>query len=162
MARITIRSTDEYAIKLSRLTSQSDAIARKAIHAGAKIVADEIKKNLQALPEETYRLLREGEQFSGVPRQQKKDLLDSFGISPISIDDSGNWNTKIGFDGYGSNPTKKYPNGLPNQLLARAVESGSSVRKKKPFIRPAVNGKRNAAQDAIGRIVEEEIRRIMG
>lgn len=161
MAKMTFRAGDEYAMKLSKLAKQSDEVARKAIYAGAKIVADEIKRNIQSLPEEKYRHLKSGEQFSGVPKQQKNDLIKSFGISPISVDNLGNWNAKVGFDGYGSTPTKKYPNGLPNQLLARSVESGSSVRKKKPFVRPAVNAKRKIAQSEMERIINEEIMKIM-
>ena len=51
------------------------------------------------------------------------------GISPIKHD--GDYiNAKVGFDGYGSIPTKKYPKGVPNQLVARSVNSGTSFLKK--------------------------------
>ena len=162
MARMTFKAGDEYAIKLSKLATGQEEIAKKAIYAAAAIVADRIKANLNALPEEKFRYLRDGEKFVGVPERQKKDLIDSFGITPITTDSKGNWNAKIGFDGYGSIPTKKYPNGLPNQLLARAIESGSSVRRKKPFVRPAVNATKKQAQAKMAEIIDKEIEKIMG
>lgn len=162
MARMTFKAGEEYAIKLSKLATKQEEIAKKAIYAAAGIVADRIKANLNALPEEKFRYLRDGEKFVGVPERQKKDLIDSFGITPITTDSKGNWNAKIGFDGYGSIPTKKYPNGLPNQLLARAIESGSSVRRKKPFVRPAVNATKKQAQAKMAEIIDKEIEKIMG
>lgn len=162
MARMTFKAGEEYAIKLSKLATKQEEIAKKAIYAAAGIVADKIKSNLNSLPEEKFRYLRDGEKFVGVPERQKKDLIDSFGITPITTDNKGNWNAKIGFDGYGSIPTKKYPNGLPNQLLARAIESGSSVRRKKPFVRPAVNATKKQAQAKMAEIIDKEIEKIMG
>ena len=64
-------------------------------------------------------------------------------------------NTKAGFDGYGSVKTKKYPKGVPNSMLMRSVESGTSFREKHPTVRPAVNKTRKQAQ----KIMEEEIDR---
>lgn len=162
MARMTFKAGDEYALKLSKLATKSDEIAKKAIYGAAKIVADKIKSNLEALPEEKFRYLRDGEKFVGVPERQKKDLVDSFGTTPITTDNKGNWNAKIGFDDYGSMPTKQYPKGLPNQLLARAIESGSSVRQKKPFVRPAVTATKKQAIAEMEKIIDEEVEKSMG
>lgn len=163
MARIAFKLGDEYALKISKLATNSASVAKKAIYAGAKIVADEIKNNIQNLPEESFRYLnlQFGDKFVGISKQQKQDLLDSFGIAPISQDKNGDWNTKIGFDGYGSFRSTKYPNGLPNQLLARAIESGSSVREKWPFVRPAVNKTKKAATTAMQEVIDEETKKIM-
>lgn len=162
MARISFKSGDEYALKLSKLATNSEEIAKKAIYQGAKVVADKINQNLNALPEEKFRYLRGGDKFSGVPEQQKQDLKDSFGVTPIQRDKDGNWNAKIGFDGYGSIPTSKYPQGIPNQLLARSIESGSSVRQKRPFVRPAVNATKKKAVEAMKKVIDEETQKIMG
>lgn len=159
---MTFKAGEEYAIKLSKLATNQEDVAKKAIYGAAEIVADKIKSNLNSLPEEKFRYLQDGEKFVGVPERQKKDLIDSFGITPITTDNKGNWNTKIGFDGYGSIPTKKYPDGLPNQLLARAIESGSSVRQKKPFVRPAVNATKRQAQSEMEKIIDKEHEKIMG
>ena len=160
MARITFKAGEDWALKLSALATRSEGVAKKALYEGAKVVADKIHGNLSALPTEKYRYLQSGEQFSGLPQDQKDDLLNSFGVTPIKYED-GCWNVKIGFDGYGSHPTRKYPQGVPNQLLARAVESGSSVRRKHPFVRPAINATRKQAVDAMQRAIDEECKKIM-
>ena len=49
MARITIKGADEYALKLSKLRKSTETIAGKAIYGAADIVANGIKKNIQAL-----------------------------------------------------------------------------------------------------------------
>lgn len=161
MARMIFKASDEYVLKLSDLKSRTKEIAGKAIYEGARIVADEIKANLMALPTEKYRHLQPNEKFVGVPEQQKKDLIESFGITPLERDNDGVWNVKIGFDGYGSMPTKRYPKGLPNQLLARAIESGSSVRQKTPFVRPAVNKTKKRVQEVMDEVIEKECNKIL-
>lgn len=137
MARTTFKAGDDFALKLSRLSTESDRIAKQAIYAGAKVVADEIKSNLEGVlsPEATG------------------ELVDSFGITPISQDRDGNWNAKLGFDGYDRN-------GIPNQLKARALESGTSKQPKHPFVRPAVNRTRKTAQAEMARIIDEEINKL--
>jgi len=161
MAKMTFKAGDEWALKLSRLAAQSDEISKKAIFSGAKLVADKIKSDIRALPEEKYRKLKQGEKFTGITKLQKKDLIESFGVTPIDRNRDGDWNAKIGFDGYGSIPTKKYPKGLPNQLLARSIESGSSVRQKNPFIRRAVNSTKKSAIAKMGDVIDNEIAKIM-
>lgn len=134
MARMTFKAGDEYALMLSRLETGSDEIAKKAIYQGAKIVADKIKANI---PKDTG------------------DLAESFGITKIDVDSDGDWNAKLGFDGYDRD-------GVPNQLKARAIESGTSRQPKKPFVRPAVNATKKQAQDEMARVIEEETKKIMG
>lgn len=133
-----------------------DEPLEKAVAAGAAVVADQIKANLEALPEEEFRKLGEGEIFHGLPTGQKRDLVDSFGLTPIEKDKNGFIHTKAGFDGYGSFPTNAYPEGIPNQLLARSAESGSSVRQKTPFVEPAVKATRDEAVDTMNKVLEDE------
>lgn len=161
MAKFEFNAGDEIAIQLSRLADKQDEIAKKALYQAAKIVADKIKDNLKSLPEDTFRYLQENEQFKGVPESQKQDLIEHFGITPIDVDNKGNWNVKIGFDGYGSYKTNKYPKGLPIPLLARAIESGSSVRKKTPFIRPALRSVKSKAEEVMAKVVDKETEKIM-
>lgn len=134
MARMTFKAGDECALRLSRLSTGSDEIAKKAIYEGAKIVADEIKSRI---PVDTG------------------DLADSFGISSIDKDGNGDWNTKLGFDGYDRD-------GTANQYKARILESGTSKQPKRPFVRPALNATRGRAKAEMERIIDEEIRKIMG
>lgn len=148
MATIRFKRGDEYLLKLERLGSSTDEITRRALYEGAKVVADAVKLNIKGLSID-YR-----EQYI------LRDLEESFGITPMRSA-SGGWEVKLGFDGYGSRKTKKYPQGLPNRLAARAIESGTSFRPKKPFVRPAVNAARNTCREAMKQQIDEDIQKIM-
>lgn len=160
MASAKVLLSDEFTLKLKNLGKELEKVAKKAVFAGAEIIADQVKQNLVALPEEEFRRLKKDEQFKGVPIQQKNDLIKSFGIARMGYDKFGVLNAKLGFDGYGSFKSKKYPQGLPNDLLARSIESGSSVRVKTPFFRKAVAAKKAEAQRRMEEIINEEFNKI--
>lgn len=151
---------DELATQFSKLGSIASPAAKKAVYAAAGIVADRVRKNIEALPEDTFRKLNDGEQFSGVPKTHKIALLNNLGITPIDELDGDFINARVGFDGYLDGATKKYPNGLPAPLLANAIESGSSVRKKTPFMRPAVNATKKQALQKMAEVFDVEVKKI--
>ena len=73
---MTVRGLDTFVARIDRLHTNSNATAKRAVHAGAKVVADKIRKNLTGV--------------TVIPKWQKKDLLDSFGISPVDVDAAKN------------------------------------------------------------------------
>lgn len=167
MARFQIRGLEEYERALSRLGGQTEEIAKKGVYVAVKIVADAIKEGLKGLP------VIEGDvkglppvgtpesPLTGVSRKQKEDLIESMGVPPIEMNPDGYIETKIGWDGYGSIPTKKYPKGVPNQMLIRSIESGTSFRKKNPVVRRAVTKSKKAAVAAMNQEIEKAIGREM-
>lgn len=159
MAKITFPGLNDYELMISRLSKGVDDIAGKAIYAGAGIVADAIKENIKALPIVRGYGTTENPLLGGVTAPQKAGLIDGMGISPIQ-NDAGYLNVKIGFDGYNATKTDKYPQGQPNQLVARGVESGTSWKQKKPFIRPAINASKSRAEAEMARILDQEIEKI--
>ena len=160
MARITFPGLNDYELMISRLSKNAEDIAGRAIYTGAGIVADEIKAGIQSLPIVTGYGTAETPLPGGVTSAQKQGLLDGLGIAPMQ-DDGGYLNVKIGFDGYNRTKTKDYPNGQPNQLVARGVESGTSWKQKHPFVRPAITRSRKRAEAAMAEILNEEIKKIM-
>lgn len=161
MARMTIKSGEEYSLRLSKLAKCTDGIARKSLYLGAKVVTDQIRKNIEALPEEKLRYLVKGDKFEGIPREQKQDVLNGLGVTKMESDGDGH-NVKIGFDGYGSMPTKTYPKGVPNQVIMRALESGTSwVRQKHPVVRTAVNATKAKAVETMNQSINEDCERII-
>ncbi|WP_242966516.1 HK97-gp10 family putative phage morphogenesis protein [Clostridium sp. BSD9I1] len=149
---MTIKGLDEYSSKLSKLGKDAPEIAKKVVMSGASPVADEIRKNLENnLYDPAYAGTGDGGIW-GVKRYKfKGDLLNSFGIAPPGVDSHGNTNTKIGFEGYDSK-------GVPNALKARAMESGTSTLRKRPFVRPAVNSTKAKAIKEMGRKLDEEMK----
>ena len=91
--------------------------------------------------------------------EDREGLADSLGIASMQDDGTGYLNVKIGFDGYNGIKTQRWPNGQPNQMVARSVESGTTWMKKNPFVRKAVTASRKRAleymKDSVDRSIEE-------
>lgn len=161
MATIKFKNGDGYLKKISRIESSlKTKICGSAIYVAADIVADEVRKQLQSIPtDESYGT---DENMSRGPKKvQKKGLYDSLGISPMSEDEKGNINVKIGFDGYNGVKTKRWPNGQPNQMVARSVERGTSFMKKNAFIKKAVSSSKAVALKKMKETVDEQIEKAM-
>ena len=150
MAKMMVKGTEELALKLSKLGANSQKIAEHVVRAGANPVADEVRKNLEANINDPAYVGLSGKKLLKTT-ETTGDLLDSMGIAPPMRDKDGNTNTKIGFEGYDRN-------GVPNALKARAMESGTSTLKKRPFVRPAVNKTKNKAVDEMQKAFEKEIK----
>lgn len=159
MAKIDYKGIDDYAKALGKLWKESEEIITQAVYEGAGVVADEIKAGLKKLPIDNRKGTSD-DKLRGVTKKQKSDLIDAFGVAPIE-NDGDTINTRLGFDGYGSTPTDKYPRGVPNAMLMRSVESGNSFRKKTPVVRPAVNRARKRAEQKMGDTLEKEIKERM-
>lgn len=154
------KGLDSYISYLQKIDAVTDEAIGEAVYDMAKVVADKVRANIQALDAapkgKTTYYVTETMIKSQLSEEQKKGLLDGFGVSPMQ-DDNGYFNVKLGFDGYNSIKTKKYPNGQPNALIARVTESGSSYREKTPFIRPAVNASKKQAEQAGQMKIDEKI-----
>lgn len=152
------KGLDSYISYLQKIGAVTDEAIGEAVYEMAKVVADSVRSGIQALPtvsnQANIATYKKG--YSRLSDEEKKGLLDGFGVSPMQ-DDGGYINVKLGFDGYNSVKTKKYPQGQPNALIARVTESGSSYREKTPFIRPAVNASKKQAEQAGQMKIDEKI-----
>ena len=165
MAKIEFKGIDEYSKALEILFKDTQKIVESAVYEGAGIVADEIKAGINGIPVQEDKnglspYVEDGEKIYGITRRQKADLIDAFGLAPIE-NDNGYIQTKAGVDGYGSVKTKKYPNGLPNALLMRSVESGTSFRKKHPVFRKAVRNSRKKCEQKMEEVIDKKIKEVM-
>lgn len=160
MARFEFGGIDAYIMQLNKLQqSTKDGVVGKTVYAGAEVVADSVRRAIQALPVGDGRV-HGGRLVRTVTQSQKAGLMDGFGISRMK-DDDGFVNVKLGFDGYNSTKTEKYPNGQPNILIARSVNSGTTFRKKTKFVDKAVNSAKKAAEAAMDAACSREIEKIM-
>ena len=153
-----------YVDKLNELTNNSLTIIQKAAAKGAAPIADACKANLNGLNTTTngkaINAWKKGEKAT-LTEVQKQGLVESMGLAPMR-NDNGYINTKLGFDGYNKVITKRWPNGQPNAMIARVLESGSSAMDKQPFIRPAVSAKKKEAEKIMQQTLDEEIKKITG
>ena len=161
MATIQFKKGDEYLAKIAKLYAASrDKICGRATYGAAEIVADEIRSQLRQVPTDDSSDSFFGE-VDGPKKVQKKGLYDSLGIASMQDDGTGFLNVKIGFDGYNDVKTKRWPQGQPNQMIARSVERGTSFMKANPFVKPAMQKTTKKAIKHMKESVDESIEEIM-
>ena len=133
-AKFTVEGFDDYFGKLKTLSAGSrvNSIAKMGLYDGADVLADEIKARCPV---------------------DDGDLKASLFISRFTTTDGG-CETEIGFAGYDRD-------GVPNQMKANILESGTSKKKKHPFVRPAFNAVKNQAQAAIVATCERELKKAL-
>lgn len=136
---MTIKGLDSTIKMLEQLGEATVPAAKSALYEGSKILADDITRRLEG------NLI--GSKYS------TGDLLDSFGIAPIRLNQNGTIDTKLGFSGYDRK-------GVANQLKARAMESGTSKQRKRPFFRPAVKYNRKRVREVMERIIYTHFEKI--
>lgn len=155
------KGLDSYIAYLQSINAVTDEVIDEAVYEMAKVVADKVRANIEALPavSNAANIATYKQGISRLSEPEKQGLLDGFGVSPIQNND-GYVNVKLGFDGYNSVKTKKYPNGQPNALIARVTNSGSSYRQKTRFVDKAVSSSRKKAEEAGQVKIDEKIRAI--
>lgn len=153
MAKAETISIDNFLKDLDTRSKEFKDMAGRSLYEGAAILADELRKGIEDLPERKGSV-KKGEMARGVTPQQKKALLDHMGVTRMQNND-GTYDIKIGFQGYDDDITKAYPKGHPVSMIARSVESGTSFLQKTPFIRPAANKAKALAEEAMRKKLEE-------
>ena len=154
MAKMDIQPFEEYMAIMENLSKKDKReVIDSALYEGAKIVADEIKDEMQKLS--TYDNMHEG-----LTEDEKKDIIDGFGIAPIRHSNDIS-DVKIGFDGYGRKKTKRWPKGVPIPVTVRSLVSGTSFRKKNDFIRRAVRRKKKKSIEKMNEVINEKIMKEM-
>lgn len=159
MAKMQDKGLNEYVKAIQRIQKGSDIIIRKGVYIGAGILADGVKKETRALHTDNGFGTQEAP-LNGISNRQKADLIDGMGIAPIR-EEKDYIHAKIGWDGYGRTRTKKYPRGVPNQLVARSVNNGTSFRKKDPFVDRATKKNRKNAVSGMAQSIEKNIKKEM-
>lgn len=155
MATFQFEGVDNLIAQYQTLLGMTDEVIGKAVGAGAGVVADAVKAEIKALP------VSNQYQSAGLNSLQKKGLIDGFGIAGMR-NDNGFLNVKLGFDGYNHYTTKKYPNGQPNSVIARSINSGSSYRKKNPFVDRATKATKSKCETTMENKLNSEIQKLIG
>lgn len=162
MATLKMQGLEEYERMLSTLGDLKtvEAVCGRTIYEGAKIVADAIQKEIDTLPVvHPHAHGTESKKLSGITSLQKKGLKDGFGITPKRNED-GYYNVKLGFDDYNQVETAQFPNGQPNVMVARSINSGTSFRAKNAFVSRAIRASRKKAEEAMIKTAESEFKKL--
>lgn len=155
MARFQFEGIDDYIAQLEKIYKDTDQIIGSAIYQGANVVMKSVVSAIEGLTTDDRYGTPENK-TAGPTTYQKEGLRRSIGIAKLRKD--GNfWNVKIGFDGYNGIHTKTWPNGQPNAMVARSVESGTSWMNKQPFMRRAESSSRVKCEQAMANQIDKEI-----
>lgn len=159
MASFKFEGVDELVAQYEKLDRNSHEVIGKAIYQGASVVMKSVVSAVDGLTVDN-RFGTETAPTNGPSTIQKIGLQQSLGIAPMR-QDGDFWNVKIGFDGYNSVHTKTWPQGQPNSMIARSIESGTSWMRKQPFMRKAEQSSRGACERAMSDVVDKEIAKII-
>lgn len=160
MAQFQFQGLDEYLKTLSQLDGKTSGLIKRAVYDGAAVVADAVAAAIDKLPERDGYATPNELPLSGITDDQKRGLKNGLGLTKIA-NENGYINTKLGFDGYNTVKSKKFPNGQPNALIARSINSGSSVRMKNPFVNNAVKSVQTKAEQAMAARFDADLSQIM-
>lgn len=171
----------QYIQRLDRLQNNAEALIEKAIYPGAGLMADEIRRAIENLPIIDREVRETGSAKlgtksvqndtdnrkvktvkgapKGITKIEREGLLDTakktgMGLAPIREEagkKGGYINTKVGMNGYNKHVTARYPKGHPNAMVARSIESGTSFRRKCPFIAPTVRKYKDQVEQLIAK-----------
>lgn len=151
---------DSIADKLELFGNKTTGVMKSALYEGARVMADEMKKNLQSIPVQGqfWPYVHKGSNLiTGMTREQKADVINSMGITRMMADSDG-VRVRIGFNGYTTKGDGTGQVAIP--LLVRAFESGTSFIRKTPIVRKAFASGRPKVKEAIetqiNRIISEE------
>ena len=140
MAKADIQMPEEFLKRLSQLGDKTDEICERILEAGGEVVLARVKSNLSAV-------VGSKTQFDS---RSTGELERSLGLTPVKVDKDGNHNIKIGF-------AEPRSDGGSNAKIANIIEYGKSGQPAKPFLKPAKNASKTAAQDAMIQKFQEEV-----
>lgn len=143
MAKVDVKMPEEFLLKLSKLGTNTDAVAEKVLKAGGEVVLKRTQANLSAV-------IGSGLKYD---TRSTGELEASLGLSPAKTDRDGNHNIKLGF----SEPRS---DGGSNAMLANLIEYGKHGQPPKPFLKPAKSASRAECVRVMSETLEEEIKKI--
>lgn len=157
MATFKATGIEEYVRMLEDVNTDAEEDIKKAVYAGAEVIADSIKAALYTIPEHSDdELGSQSKPIRGLTAKEKSEVINGFGLAPMR-NDRDYINTKAGFAGKSSTKTKTYPSGTPIVKLIRGTESGTSFRMKTPVIANAVARVKEEAIEAMQKSLEKSI-----
>ena len=131
MAKVQMKMPEDFLMKVSRLADKTDEIIPKVLEAGAEVVEDKVRSNLQSV-------IGSGTKYDS---RSTGELLRSLGTSPALQDRNGDFDDS-------------------NAKIATILEYGKSGQPAKPFLKPARSASKNACISAMKAKLDEEVENI--
>ena len=139
MAKVTIRMPTALMDQLAKAAEKTDSAIPKALEAGGKVVFERMKANLHGA-------IGKGTKYKS---RSTGKLLAALGVSPVKVNDGGNYDVKVGFaEGRGN---------VSNAMLANLLEYGKHGQPPKPFLKQTKSSSRNPCIEAMESVLKEEL-----
>jgi len=128
----------EFMDQLAKAAEKTDAAIPKALEAGGKVVFETMKANLRsAIGRDTK-----------YPSRSTGKLLAALGVSPVKLNDEGNYDVKVGFS---------EDREVSNAKLANILEYGKHGQPPKPILKPTRRSSRRSCIEAMQAALKEEL-----
>jgi len=128
----------EFMDQLAKAAEKTDAAIPKALEAGGKVVFETMKANLRsAIGRDTK-----------YPSRSTGKLLAALGVSPVKLNDEGNFDVKVGFS---------EDREVSNAKLANILEYGKHGQPPKPILKPTRKSSRKPCIEAMQAALKEEL-----
>ena len=139
MAKVTIKMPTDLMDRLAKAAEKTDSAIPKALEVGGKVVFEKMQANLRS---SIGRGTKYKSRFTG-------KLLAALGVSPVKVNDGGNYDVKVGFaEGRGI---------VSNAMLANLLEYGKHGQPPKPFLKQTKSSSRNPCIEAMQSVLKEEL-----
>jgi len=138
VAKVTIKMPTEFMDQLTKAAEKTGTAIPKALEAGGKVVFDTMKANLRsAIGRDTK-----------YPSRSTGKLLAALGVSPVKLNDEGNYDVKVGFS---------EDREVSNAKLANILEYGKHGQPPKPILKPTRRSSRKPCIEAMQAALKEEL-----
>lgn len=152
--KIKTSGLEELVKEFETLSNQRecDETFEEVVEAGANVVADYMRKQLEGLKTQSKANKRTDKRYA--TENEKKGLLESMGYAPVKKY-GDEINSKIGFDGYNRHTRSQ----KANQLIANSINRGTSFMIAQPFVTRTKNAGQAKAIDAMSDALDAEIKK---
>ena len=142
--------------KLDNLTRDVQYIIDCALYDAAGMVADAVKKELEAMHTHAEGYTAKGQKRIGATESEKRQIIQNMGISKFR-----NSQTSIGFTGYVHTISNKFGDNVPTGMLMQCIEYGTDFRQPTHTISKAYNSVRDKCVEIAQNRIDQEVNKIM-
>jgi len=143
--KISFPGIDTYREQLEGLLRHVPKLVNMSLYDGANVLANAVQEEINGLKELTP--------------EARQGLHEGLGVAHFWHDGEATV-TKIGFEGYNSKKTKRWPKGQPNAMIARSLIRGTSWQRANRFTQRAAKKARQRCVEAMKDRFDLELQKI--
>lgn len=140
LAKVKIEMPTKMLDQLANMSDALDDAIPRALEAGGKVVFEKMRANLDSA-------IGRGTKYKS---RSTGKLLAALGVSPVKVNDGGNYDVKVGFsEGRGD---------ASNAMLANLLEYGKHGQPPNPFLKRTKSSSQTPCIEAMQTVLKEELK----